>query len=165
MTATGVYTDATTQDLTASATWASSDATIAAVSNAAGSQGLATAVDAGTATLSATSGSIAGSTSVTVTAAQLVSLAISPANASLARGTTQQMTAIGTYTDATTQNLTASVTWASSDDTLAPVSNAAGSQGLATAVNVGSSPSPPPAAPSPPPRRSTSPPRGSPPSP
>jgi hypothetical protein len=48
-------------------------------------------------------------------------------------GLTQQFTATGTYSDATTQNLTAVVLWESSITSTATVSNAGGSQGLVTA--------------------------------
>ena len=39
---------------------------------------------------------------LTVTAATLVSIAVTPANPSIAKGTTQQFTATGTYTDSST---------------------------------------------------------------
>lgn len=136
--ATGTYTDNTTQPLTGQVTWTSSDDSIATVSNAPGSQGLATAVNLGPATITATMGSVSGTTLLTVTAARLVSIAITPTNPSLAEGTIRQLTATGTYTDATTQPITTQVTWASSNDSIATVSNAAPTQGLATAVNPGS---------------------------
>jgi 6-phosphogluconolactonase (cycloisomerase 2 family) len=135
--ATGTYTDNSTQPLTTSVSWSSSDTTVATVSNASGSNGLASSVGQGTATITATLGTISGSTGLTVTAATLVSIAITPLGPSITDGTTQQFTATGTYTDNSTQNLTASVTWASSDTTIASVSNAAGSSGLATAAGVG----------------------------
>ena len=75
-----------------------------------------------------------GDTTLTVTDATLVSIEVTPADASIADGTTQQFTATGVYTDASTQDLTTEVTWASSDDAVATVSNAADSKGLATAV-------------------------------
>ena len=57
-----------------------------------------------------------GSTdTLTVTAAALVSIAVTPANPSIAKGLTQQFTATGTFTDNSTQNLTSQVTWASAD--------------------------------------------------
>ena len=148
LTATGTYSDATTQDLTTQAAWSTSDENVATVS----ASGLATAVNTGTATLSAALSGVTGTTALTVTAAQLTSIAVTPANPSLARGTTQQLTATGTYSDATTQNLTSQVTWSSSAATVATVSNAAGSKGLATAVNTGTATlSPPsPASPAPP---------------
>ena len=135
--ATGTYTDNSTQPLTNSLSWSSSDTTVAAISNASGSKGLASSVAQGSATITATLGSISGSTGLTVTAATLVSIAITPPNPSVTDGAAQQFTATGTYTDNSTQNLTASVTWASSDTTIAAISNAAGSSGLAMATGVG----------------------------
>src|SRR5207244_5880337 len=43
----------------------------------------------------------------------LVSIAVTPANPSITKGATQQFTATGTYSDSTTQNLTAQITWSS----------------------------------------------------
>jgi YVTN family beta-propeller protein len=135
--ATGTYTDNSTQPLTSSVNWSSSDTTVASISNASGSNGLASSVGQGSATITATLGTISGSTGLTVTAATLVSIAITPISPSVTDGATQQFTATGTYTDHSTQNLTASVMWASSNTTIASVSNAAGSNGLATAAGVG----------------------------
>ncbi len=133
LTATGMYSDQSTQDLTPSAAWISSDAGVVTVSSA----GLITAVAPGSATVTATSGSVAGSTTVTVTAATLQAIAVTPDAPSIAKGTTQQFTATGTYSDASTQDLTTQVTWASSATSVATISNAAGTAGLATAVGVG----------------------------
>jgi trimeric autotransporter adhesin len=135
--ATGTYTDNSTQPLTTAVNWSSSDTTVASISNASGSNGLASSTGQGAATISATLGTISGSTGLTVTAATLASIAITPLSPSITDGTTQQFTATGTYTDNSTQNLTASVTWTSSDTTIASVSNAAASSGLATAAGVG----------------------------
>jgi 6-phosphogluconolactonase (cycloisomerase 2 family) len=135
--ATGTYTDNSTQDITATALWSSSNPALASVSNAAGFEGLATALGTGAVTVTAAMGSIQGSTLLNVTPATLVSIAVTPANLSLANGTSQQFTATGTYTDSTTQNLTAAVLWSSSDAGVAAVSNAAGSNGFATALGQG----------------------------
>ena len=135
--ATGTYTDNSTQPLTTAVNWSSSDTTVASISNASGSNGLASSTGQGAATITATLGTISGSTGLTVTAATLVSIAITPLSPSITDGTNQQFTATGTYTDNSTQNLTASVTWTSSDATIASVSNAAASSGLATAAGVG----------------------------
>lgn len=64
-TATGAYSDSSTRDLTASATWTTSNEAVATMNSA----GLASAVSAGAATITATSGGISGSTTLTVTAA------------------------------------------------------------------------------------------------
>jgi hypothetical protein len=137
-TATGVFTDNSTQDLTTQVTWASSDGAVATVSNNPGSNGLATTTSAGSTTVSATSGGVAGDTVLTVTDATLVSIEVSPLTPSLANGLTRQFTATGTFTDNSTQDLTTQVTWASSDGAVATISNAASSNGLATAISAGS---------------------------
>jgi hypothetical protein len=137
-TATGLYTDNSTQDLAAQVTWASSDGAVATVSNAAGAQGLATAAASGSTTISAISGDITGHATLTVTDPVLVSIDVSPLAPGIMNGSTQQFTATGLYTDDSTQDLTAQVIWASSDGAVATVSNSVGSIGLATATAVGS---------------------------
>jgi hypothetical protein len=64
----------------------------------------------------------------------LTSIAISPATPVIAPGTTTQFSAIGTYSNNNRQNITTSVTWASSDTGIASVSNATGSQGFVLAT-------------------------------
>ena len=135
--ATGTYTDSTTQDLTASVSWSSSDTDAATISNADGSEGLASGASQGQTTITATQGGISGTATLNVTAATLVSIAVTPANDSVARGLDQQFTATGTYTDSTTQNLTDSVTWSSSADGVVSISNADGSRGLGTTGTTG----------------------------
>jgi 6-phosphogluconolactonase (cycloisomerase 2 family) len=61
-TATGTYTDSSTQNLTSSVDWTSSNTSIATIS----STGLATGVGAGTSVITGTSGSISGATILTV---------------------------------------------------------------------------------------------------
>ena len=129
-TATGTYSDSSTLDLTSSVTWASATLSVATINTA----GLASTLTIGTTTISATSGSVSGSTVLTVSAATLVSIAVTPANPSVAVGATPQFTATGTYTDSTTADLTSSVTWASSNAGVATISSA----GKATALAVGS---------------------------
>lgn len=136
-TATGTFTDATTQDLSTEVTWSSSNTGIATISNADNSEGLATAVLAGTAVITATSGAISATTNLNVTDASLVSIAVTPVDPSTALGINRQFTATGTFSDATTQDVTTSVTWSSSNTDVAEVSNAFGSRGLATPVALG----------------------------
>ncbi|TGL34859.1 hypothetical protein EHQ52_10240 [Leptospira koniambonensis] len=136
-TANGVYSDATTLDITAQVTWASSNTSSSTISNSSGNEGVATAVAVGTSSISATLGSVSSSTNFTVTAAVLVSIAVSPTNSNVYTTQTKDFTATGTYSDASTQNLTTSVTWASSDTSKATISNAAGTNGRATGVAAG----------------------------
>jgi trimeric autotransporter adhesin len=138
-TATGIYTDNSTQDLTTTATWASSSVPVASISNAAGYQGLATSLTVGSTTITAVSGSItSNAVTLTVSAATLVSIAFTPAAPSIAAGTQQQFLATGTYTDNSTQDLTTAATWASSSVSVASISNAAGYNGVASALTAGS---------------------------
>jgi hypothetical protein len=136
--ATGTFTDGTVQDLTDAVTWSSSTESISVVSNGAGSQGIASALATGSTTISATDAGITGSTTLTVSVATLVSIDITPSHPSLALGTTQPLVATGTYTDSSTQDITNTVTWSSSDASVATVSNADDSHGLATSVAIGS---------------------------
>jgi uncharacterized protein YjdB len=138
-TATGNFSDGSTQNLTTSSTWSSSNSAVATVSNTAGTQGLATAVSGGSASIMATSGSITGSATLTVNPATLVSIAISPQSPTITAGSTQQFTATGTFSDGSKQTITTSVTWISGTLGVATISNASGSQGLATAVGAGTS--------------------------
>src|SRR5208282_2242969 len=116
-TATGIFSDNSTQNLTTSVTWSSSNQVVATISNAAGFNGQAIAVAAGTAMITAMSGSITGSTTLTVNPVPvtLQSIAVTPANPSITLGNTEQFTATGTYSDGTTPNITSSVTWSSSN--------------------------------------------------
>ena len=94
-TATGTYSDSSTQDRTTSVTWSSSSVGVASVSNASGTEGLATSASIGGTTITATdSGTgVNGSTVLTVTPATLVSIAVTPASPSIALGTDQQFSA------------------------------------------------------------------------
>ncbi len=138
LTATGVFSDGSTRDLTAQTSWSSSAPVLVAVSNGSGSEGLASALNVGQATLTATLGAVVGTTLFTVTPAQLVRVDVSPASVTLPLGTVRQFQALGRYTDGTTQNLTSQASWSSSDGAVLDVSNAPGSVGLATTLAVGS---------------------------
>jgi Big-like domain-containing protein len=130
--ATGTYDDAATLDITSSVTWASDTATIATFDNLAGDEGVAAGVAAGSAKITASQGTISGSTMLTVTAAKLVSIVLKPQpTASIAKGTSVQFTATGFFDDTTTQDLTDTANWASSVMTTATISNDPASNGLA----------------------------------
>ncbi|MFQ5779765.1 MAG: Ig-like domain-containing protein [Nitrospiria bacterium] len=68
---------------------------------------------------------------------RLVSIEVSPPNPSIAKGTSQQFTTMGTFSDSTTQDLTASVTWSSLDTAVATVSDTGGNKGLANGIMTG----------------------------
>lgn len=130
--ATGTFTDGSVQNITGSVQWVSSNPSVATISNAPGVQGLATSLENGSSTISATSGSISASTALTVSVAALVSITVNPPGPSIALGTTQQFAATGIFTDGSTQDLTASSTWSSSNTTVATVSSSALGVAIAT---------------------------------
>ncbi len=125
-TATGTYSDGSAQTITNTATWSSSVPSVATIT----ASGLATGVGTGMSNVTASLGSIVSpADGLTVTPATLVSIAVTPANPAIAKGTTQQFTATGTYTDSSTSDLTASASWSSSNPAAASVS----ATGLVTA--------------------------------
>ena len=113
-------------------TWSSSDTTAATVS----SGGLVSAIRAGSATITALSEGKSGVFQITVTSTTQVPVAtvsVAPASTSIAVGAVVQLTA--TTKDASGNTLTGrTITWSSSDSTLATVS----SSGSVAAVAVGS---------------------------
>ncbi len=135
-TLTGNYTDGTIKILTTSAVWTSSTSSVATINKA---TGVATSVEQGVTTITVSYGGFSPkSTTLTVTQTALVSIVVEPTNSSIAVGTTEQFTAMGTYTDSTTQNLTKSATWISSFPAIALVSNVTGSNGVVTSLTSGS---------------------------
>ena len=132
-TATGTYSDNSTADVTTQTIWTSSNPAIATISSA----GLATAVALGNTTISGNCQCYVVNTSLTVSnqaAATITSIAVTPATATIATGSTQQFVATATYSNNTTQIITTSATWTSSDNTIATITSA----GLATGVSSGS---------------------------
>ena len=127
----GTYTDGTAQDVSGQVTWTSATTPVATVDPG----GLAAGVAAGTSAIKATSGTIFGTTTLTVTAATLVSITLAPTTPTIAPGTTVPFTATGAFSDGTTQLLRAGVTWSSGTTSVATVD----STGLASGVAVGTS--------------------------
>lgn len=132
LTATGKYGDGSTQDLTSSVTWTVTPAALATV----GSGGVLTAQASGTAAITAAMGGISGSANLTI-APKLVSIAVTPATRTIAASTKQQFIATGTYSDNSTQPITGSVTWSSSNTGVASISTNSPTQGLATGIGAG----------------------------
>jgi hypothetical protein len=131
-TATGTLGNNTNSDVTSQVTWTSSAPNVATIS----SSGLATAVALGTATITATSGSLIGTAGLTVSSKTITSITISPADASisLSAGLQQQFTATATFSDGSIGDVTTTAVWSSSNPSVATISSA----GLATPVSIGS---------------------------
>jgi hypothetical protein len=134
-TAQGIFTDGSAQDLTSSAHWSSAAPGVATVSNSSGSGGLTTTLGGGSTTIAATLGSVAGTANLAVTTAILAAIQISPQSPSVAFGVSEQFSATGIYSDGTTADISASVTWISSSPAVATMSNS--SLGLAVSADAG----------------------------
>ena len=128
--ATATWSDGSSQDITQQAIWNSSGTTFATV----GTTGSVVANAVGTAAISASSGSLTGSATITVLPAALVALKIIPRTLSLALGSSQQLQAMATLSDGSNQDMTGLVTWTSAQATIASIS----SGGRAIAERVGS---------------------------
>jgi uncharacterized protein YjdB len=130
-TATGTYSDGSTGDVTSETTWSSSDPTIAAVST----EGLASGLSEGVTKISGDCQCYVVKTNLTISssAANLTSIAVTPAVPTVNVGNTQQFTATGTYSNGTSSVITSSATWTSSSNTIATVN----SSGLATGLSTG----------------------------
>jgi hypothetical protein len=133
LTATGKFSDNTTQDLTKAVTWKSSGSVIS-VSKV----GLVIANIPGSATVTATLDGVSATTpTLQVNAVTISSVTIAPATASIAPGTTQQFTATAVFGDGTKQDITSLVQWSSSDPSTATIRDFGANAGLATALAAG----------------------------
>jgi len=127
-TATGHYSDGSSQDLTATAVWESSLPSVATVT----SDGVVTTVGAGTASISATVGSVVGSADINVKV--LSSISLSPPGTTIVhKGAVLVYTATGLYADGSNQDLTATAVWESTLTSVATVTSA----GNVTTVGAG----------------------------
>jgi hypothetical protein len=137
-TATGTFTDNTTEDITDEVTWSSSNPSVATISNASPNRGRTTALEIGSTSIQASYSTFSASAVLNVTSAILTSLAVVPNNAETVSGEFRQYSAIGTYSDASTQDLTALVTWSISPSSRASISNSSGNQGRLEGISAGS---------------------------
>ena len=131
-TATGLFSDKSTENITSQVAWASATPSVATIS----ATGLARARGTGTSSITASLSGITGAAMLTVTPGPILqSITVTPANPSVAVGATQQFTAIGSFSDSSTENMTNEVTWASATPSVANISSA----GLARALAIGTS--------------------------
>lgn len=140
LTATGTFDDNGTKDLTGSATWTTSDATVATVS-AAGKVTAASSITnpPGMATITATSGTVVGTSIITVNTGVLTAIVISVSpSATPAAGSGLTFTALGTFTGSgQQQNITSQVTWISDNTTALPAPNNQGTTTVSSSAAPG----------------------------
>ena len=139
------FDDNTTGDVTTTATWSSTASGIATTPVVIDGRAWTTIVGNGAATLTAAQGGKTSATSAASTvngaALNLNTITVSPPATTRAKGFTQQYQASGLFSGGTcsavTRDVTRLVTWSSSIPAVAPISNAPGSKGLATASTPG----------------------------
>ena len=129
LSATGTFTDGSSQDLSSAVTWSSTATGVLTIS----STGLATGNSPGAANVIAGMGLIAGSDKLAVALPTLVSIALSPQSITLTPTHSAQLKAVGTYSDASTQDISASVAWSAIPGGIVAVST----KGLATGKALG----------------------------
>lgn len=117
-----------TRDVTNDVAWSSNDTDVVTISNADGSKGVAKGVAAGSTTILAQSGAVQGSATLTISNATLSLIQVEPISPSVALGNGLAFTATGTFSDDSTQDITTQVTWESSDEAVATISNGDGSR-------------------------------------
>ncbi|PWF47978.1 Ig-like domain-containing protein [Massilia glaciei] len=129
--ATATYSDNSSRIVTTDSAWVSSAPAVATVGAATGS---ARGLVPGSASISATFGGKTGAAALTVTPATLVSIQVAPVNSSISVGINQQFTAMGTFSDASTRDISAVTTFASSLPAVATIN---ATTGLARGVTPG----------------------------
>jgi Bacterial Ig-like domain (group 2) len=115
--AVGKYNDGSSQSLTSSVQWSSSSPYVLGLS----SSGIATAVSEGTASVTATSGTVKAAAQFEVGPPVVTSLAVAPASLLLFVGGQAQLSATAIFSDSSTQDFTTKVSWSSADPTIAGV--------------------------------------------
>jgi hypothetical protein len=131
----GVFSDNTTQEITADATWTSTTPAAATVSNVT-PKGVATGVAVGGTVLQASFGGTTGTAPLIISAASLTSITLTPGTSGVAIGSTLPISAVGKFSDTTTQSINLAVAWSvtPSDGSIATVDPT----GLVTGVATGS---------------------------
>ena len=128
----GTFSDNTTRDISAVSTFSSASTNVASV---VASTGLALGKAQGTSVISASSGGLTGSATLTVLPATLVSLGLTPAANSLAVGATAQLTALAGYSDGSVVDVTGASTYVSASTAQVAVA----ASGVITGVAPGTS--------------------------
>jgi hypothetical protein len=100
-------------------------------------EGTTTVGQPGTAIIRAMIGAVSGSSTITVTDATLVSVAVMPAQLQCLRGVVTQLHAIGRFSDLTTLDITEDMSWTSSSFLVASVRTDQGRRGETRCVAIG----------------------------
>jgi trimeric autotransporter adhesin len=120
MTATGTFDDGSTKTLTSGVVWSTSDTSIAPIS----SSGQITAASAGSATITAQSGTVSGTASINVTLGNVTNLKVNPTTATISSTQTQLFNALATIQgQSSTVDVSSTATWTSSPTGIVSINN------------------------------------------
>jgi uncharacterized protein YjdB len=132
-TATGTWSDGSTGDLSGAVQWSLGPLGVALL----GPTGGVTPLGQGEALVTATLGALSADASLVVTPAELRSIAVTPVGLQLPAGSSQAMTATGTWSDGAISDVTEEAFWGTSAPGFATVTNLAGQEGTVTAIAPG----------------------------
>lgn len=137
LTAQAIYSDGTSRNVNYLGTWRSSAPDVAAVSNTWQSPGLVTAHASGETTITIDYQGVTATAEITVSDATLEAIQVFPFTSSITVGSPVWFQATGVFSDGRSVWLTRDVTWTSSDDSVAAISNGRWSEGRTLGVGPG----------------------------
>ncbi|WP_408756445.1 Ig-like domain-containing protein, partial [Aeromonas hydrophila] len=123
------YSDGKAYDVTEEASWSSDDASVATIQ----APGKVRAATPGKATITARFNGVSDSAELTVTAAALTAVQVTPKDPTLAAGLTQDFAAKAVYDNGAEEDVTEQVSWSSDTPTVASVND----RGQARALDEG----------------------------
>jgi len=140
LTANGSFTDGSTKNVTGRLNWTTENSRIAVahtepelrgqIKGAAEGETVVSAMDPGS--------GVSGKAGITVNSATLKYITVKPSESKLPLGRKSKVTAVGTYTDGSSGDVSSLVEWSSSDSTIASVDNTGGNKGSITTLSTGS---------------------------
>ncbi|MCK5807852.1 Ig-like domain-containing protein [bacterium] len=134
----GIYSDATSKDLTEFATWSSSETDIATIFTGSEDAGIAHGVSEGETNIKALFEDKEDTVTLLITNAIIESLQVTPTDVTIPKGTQSKHTATAYYSNGRRVDVPGLATWQTEDSTVATVVASGENGGLVTAVEVGS---------------------------
>ena len=144
MTVLGTFDNGSSRDITGFVKWTPADPSLATVTTPGGNLAWLNALNVTstptviTTQVAAKSGPLTATTNLTVINPTLVSIAISPTSFTLAANTSTRFKVTATFFDGSTQDVTYSATWSSSNGAIASVGDSSIAKGRVSAVSSGS---------------------------
>jgi len=124
MTARGTFSNGSTRDISGAVDWTVANPSFATVTTPGGNLALLNPLAVTTGTIvTARSGLVFTETTLTVTAPQLLSIALAPTNLELTTGTGDRLTLKALFSDGSTRDVTLGSDWTSDAAAIAPVGN------------------------------------------